>query len=847
MNSVKDLEENLFSIIQKIMDETIENRFLQKYDYFEKLENISNKLIEVLDDGYYIDNAKVIRNLDSLIAKYEIFNVIPNLANKHIISVQSNQQSFYNFINKTFGEYLNCKISINIPYIILPYCESVSTNSVYVLSYCNKLVELTMDEYKLICTELDKYNIDIGKLIKCFFSYQSKSIANTCFVYLPLDMDIENTVYRQLRDKITVNLFIGVNRFNKKIFNRKLFNSSFYFIGSREEYNSFINEYKLQYIKYISYMDFMDRIKSFDNIYYNCNINEEIDLILLEIKSFYINSIDKVSNILKGLKNDLLRIQNDKLKGQLQSYYVSKQKEYDELIIGKTKFCNFYSEIINNILNISLSNEYYDNTLLNLENQSEVLNVLIKKFFIYSNVNDIEGMQNIILQLKKSNFNYIDIFEIYLRYLNKIDLSKAELYLIKNVENVSFNCKIKIAMSDFLDLSESKLIELVSFIDNVESGKELYYLGLSLYHYRDYKRSIQTLFKSLELGYYAAAIKLLEISEKLDKSNIILDGWTNYRVKSINEFVSDYLDPQACFKLALENLKKKPSKADVFLKISVSKGYLPAIEFLAYQLYDKCKMLDNRSMKKNVNRIAASNAIDFFYLLSEIKKEYDYTLELGILQYRLENYPISLKLFSKCQNDIATYYMAMMYLNGLGISKNIKQARDLFGKIKHYKDSNDWYKELDKTIKKEERCQDSYNSSKSYNKKIDIGDYHDSWCFISTATCIALNKSSNCDELNLLRSFRDTYLKHFDEDGLKLIAEYYRIGPVIVNHIDKEISSKQIYINLWKYYISKCCIYIKQKRFNDAKALYIDMVVSLCKTYNIKVSSDIMKIYNYRN
>ena len=451
---MKDLEENLFSIIQKIMDETIENRFLQKYDYFEKLENISNKLIEVLDDGYYIDNAKVIRNLDSLIAKYEIFNVIPNLANKHIISVQSNQQSFYNFINKTFGEYLNCKISINIPYIILPYCESVSTNSVYVLSYCNKLVELTMDEYKLICTELDKYNIDIGKLIKCFFSYQSKSIANTCFVYLPLDMDIENTVYRQLRDKITVNLFIGVNRFNKKIFNRKLFNSSFYFIGSREEYNSFINEYKLQYIKYISYMDFMDRIKSFDNIYYNCNINEEIDLILLEIKSFYINSIDKVSNILKGLKNDLLRIQNDKLKGQLQSYYVSKQKEYDELIIGKTKFCNFYSEIINNILNISLSNEYYDNTLLNLENQSEVLNVLIKKFFIYSNVNDIEGMQNIILQLKKSNFNYIDIFEIYLRYLNKIDLSKAELYLIKNVENVSFNCKIKIAMSDFLDLSE---------------------------------------------------------------------------------------------------------------------------------------------------------------------------------------------------------------------------------------------------------------------------------------------------------------------------------------------------------------------------------------------------------
>lgn len=847
MNSVKDLEEKLFNIIQKIMDETIENRFFQKYDYFEKLENISNKLIEVLDDGHYIDNAKVIRDLDSLIAKYEIFNMIPNLANKHIISVQSNQKSFYKFIKKTFGEYPNYKISINIPYIILPYCESFSTDSVYVLSYCNKIVELTMDEYELICTELERYNIDIAKLIKCFFSYQSKNIRNTCFVYLPLDMDIENTVYRQLRDKITVNLFIGANRFNRKTFNRQLFNSSFYFIGSREDYNSFLNEYKFQYIKYISYIDFLNRIKRFDNIYYNCNINEEIDLILLEIKHFYTNSLNRISNLLKGIKTDLLRIPNDKLKGQLQSYYVSKQKEYDELSIGKTKFCNFYSEIINNILNISLSNQYYDITLLNLENQFEVLNLLIKKFFIYSNVNDIEGMQNIILQLKKSNFNYINIFEIYLRYINKIVLSKEELYLITNVENNSFNCKIKIAMSASLDLSEAKLIELVSFLDNVESGKELYYLGLSLFNYRDYKKSIQTLFKSLDLGYYAAAIKLLEVSEKLDKSNIILDRWTNYRVKSINELVSDYLDPQACFKLALENLKKKPSKANVFLKISVSKGYLPAIEFLAYQLYDKCKMLDNRSMKKNVNRIAASNAIDFFHMLSEIKKEHDYTLELGLLQYRLENYPISLKLFSKCQNDIATYYMAMMYLNGLGISKNIKRARDLFGKIKHYKDSNDWYKELDKTIKKEEKCKDSYNSSKSYDKKIDIGNYHDSWCFISTATCIALKKSSNCDELNLLRSFRDTYLKQFDSDGSKLIEEYYRIGPIIVNHIDKEISSKQIYINLWKHYISKCCIFIKQKRFNDAKELYIDMVVSLCDTYNITVSPDIMKIYNYRN
>lgn len=844
MKSVKSIEDRLFAVIQKIMNESIEASYISQYDYFNKLKNISNKLIAVLDDGDYIDNAKVIRDLDTLIYKYEIFTIIPNLVNKHIVSIHSDQNSFWKFINESFEDCLNYDISMNIPYIILPYCESFCTNSVYILSYCNKIVELTIDEYKLICTDLYKYNIDIKKIIKCFFSYQSKITTNTCFVYFPLDMDIENTVYCRLKDKITVSVFIGNEIFNREFFKNKLYYNSFYFLGSKSEYKKFLHVYKSKYIKCISYKNLIDRIKRFDNIFYNYNINQEIDLLLLEVKNFYINSLSRLNNILKGLKTDLLRIQDDKLKEQLQYYYEYKQIEYDELSISKNKFCNFYSEILNYILNNGLSNEYYDITLLNLENQFEVINLLIRKFFICSNVKDIEEMHNIILQLKKANFDYTEIFEIYLKYLNQDVLSKEELYLVANVKNIYFNSKIKIAMSSVLNLSESELIELVSFIDNVESGKELYYLGLSLFNRKNYKKSILMLFRALKLEYHVAGIKLLEISEQIHQSNIRVGKWTNNKIK---ELISDYLDPQTCFKLALENLNEKSSKANIFLKISISKGYLPAVEFLAYQLYDKCKMLDNKSMEKDDNRIAASNAIDFFCMLSQIKKDNDYSLEIGLLHYRLGNYPISLKLLRKCQSDIATYYIAMMYLNGLGISKNIKKSRDLFFKIRHYRDSNDWYLELNKIIKKEEKRKDSYNSSKSYNRKIDVEDYHDSWCFISTATCIALKKTSNCDELNLLRRFRDTYLKCFDKDGLKLINEYYRIAPTIVNHIDEEELSNQIYINLYQHYISKCCFYIKNYRFNDAKALYIEMVASLCEIYNIRISPDIKKIYNYNN
>ena len=58
MKSVKSIEDRLFAVIQKIMNESIEASYIFQYDYFNKLTNISNKLIAVLDDGDYIDIGK---------------------------------------------------------------------------------------------------------------------------------------------------------------------------------------------------------------------------------------------------------------------------------------------------------------------------------------------------------------------------------------------------------------------------------------------------------------------------------------------------------------------------------------------------------------------------------------------------------------------------------------------------------------------------------------------------------------------------------------------------------------------------------------------------------------------
>lgn len=52
-------------------------------------------------------------------------------------------------------------------------------------------------------------------------------------------------------------------------------------------------------------------------------------------------------------------------------------------------------------------------------------------------------------------------------------------------------------------------------------------------------------------------------------------------------------------------------------------------------------------------------------------------------------------------------------------------------------------------------------------------------CFITTAICEARGLPDDCEELTLLRHFRDTYMMD-DSDRAKLVRHYYKIAPGIV-------------------------------------------------------------------
>lgn len=103
-------------------------------------------------------------------------------------------------------------------------------------------------------------------------------------------------------------------------------------------------------------------------------------------------------------------------------------------------------------------------------------------------------------------------------------------------------------------------------------------------------------------------------------------------------------------------------------------------------------------------------------------------------------------------------------------------------------------------------------------------------CYITTAVCESLGKPDDCYELNLLRDYRDYYLRE-QEDGIEIVKEYYDIAPTIVKRINKEDSSTDVYKGIWKQYLAPCIRYIEEGDKEECKVLYTTMVRDLQKKY----------------
>lgn len=93
-----------------------------------------------------------------------------------------------------------------------------------------------------------------------------------------------------------------------------------------------------------------------------------------------------------------------------------------------------------------------------------------------------------------------------------------------------------------------------------------------------------------------------------------------------------------------------------------------------------------------------------------------------------------------------------------------------------------------------------------------------------------MGKPDNCEELRLMRFFRDGWLRD-QPDGIALIKDYYQTAPAIVEKINQQPDRKAIYEEIYQNHILPCVESIKTERFADSKRIYINMVTNLKKQF----------------
>ncbi|PTL85926.1 CFI-box-CTERM domain-containing protein [Vitiosangium sp. GDMCC 1.1324] len=99
-------------------------------------------------------------------------------------------------------------------------------------------------------------------------------------------------------------------------------------------------------------------------------------------------------------------------------------------------------------------------------------------------------------------------------------------------------------------------------------------------------------------------------------------------------------------------------------------------------------------------------------------------------------------------------------------------------------------------------------------------------CFITTACTAAAGLADTCDELVILRRFRDGYLSCVHPDGKALIAEYYRIAPALVDALYAHPEAPALLSELLRQ-VRYCVSLIVREDYLGAVTAYQEMVTSL--------------------
>ena len=105
-------------------------------------------------------------------------------------------------------------------------------------------------------------------------------------------------------------------------------------------------------------------------------------------------------------------------------------------------------------------------------------------------------------------------------------------------------------------------------------------------------------------------------------------------------------------------------------------------------------------------------------------------------------------------------------------------------------------------------------------------------CFITTACIEHMGLEDDCEQLNILRMFRDKLIEE-DELFREIVLDYYKKAPSVVKKITESDNKDEILENLYNELVVPCVEMLKNNEIEEAKECYVSTYKKLLKTYNV--------------
>ncbi len=719
----------------------------------------------------------------------------------------------------------------------------------HAVTYMNKVLKISYDEFIDITRKLYKSNIEIRKLIKCFFVYSNHEFENIAFLILPEYFEEDNEVYSKIKSRIIKEyVIIDSNDVWQKVLHRRNFkaNNASLIIeddGAKNIVRVKMGSYDYDFVKIENIKEELNKQNS---AIINFNIESQMMDVFLDAEVFYKKELESVMNNLEMLSKDSLMLEDERIKSQVKGYKEKLFEKKADIEKGQHIFNTTKEECLGlaKDYELSLSDMLVHDIDKNV-NSDAYRNTVLSVFFKSVLSENLKELEKSIFKLRRLQYEYIAILDCVLHTIKDHDLTPTDIHVIMDYPSDRWEiAKAKMILSKQLGYKYADMKEIVQFIDikHFDNGKEYYFLGKKCLDDKDYLKAKECFEIALDDGYIKAGHELIKLADRAE-CEIDIEELAENLIPEANYHVG-------CNSLYIENKKRK---GIVHIKIAASKEYFEAVREIAEFLYGECKTITWQNMEKQENINKVNNVIRLYEYLEkkntsaeEVEHEKTFLLRIGLMYCKLKDYGRAYIYLKDIKEAEAQYECAKMCQYGNGVARDPKTAIKHYKRIKvDYKDTKEQLKKLESQMESDKPSQQkAYSETKSYKSTTQTISSSSSYCFITTAACIALDENKDCVELNQLRWFRDEHILDQGKEGRELVDEYYRIGPTIVDKIDSDWNPQAIYKELWEDYILPSCYSIKRENWDEAREIYIRMVKKLCEIYNINVRESIKKRYD---